>query len=88
MSAVTPTRRPGVLAVHSIHHFVFSVPDLDVAARFYAAFGLDVQRTGDRLALRTVGHPHVWATVVQGGDSKKLQYVSYGILRTTKPISA
>lgn len=79
MSAVAPSRRPGVVAVHSIHHFVFSVPDLDVAVRFYVAFGLDVQRTGDRLSLRTFGHPHAWATVVQGGERKKLQYVSYGI---------
>ena len=36
-------RRAGVIAVHSLDHFVFSVPDLDEAARFYDDFGLEVR---------------------------------------------
>ena len=36
-------RRTGVTAVHSLHRFVFTVPDLDVAQSFYSAFGLDVR---------------------------------------------
>lgn len=66
-------------AVHSVHRFTFTVPDLAEAERFYTCFGLDVRREGDRLLLRTFGHPHVWAHVLQGGERKRLQYVAYGI---------
>jgi catechol 2,3-dioxygenase-like lactoylglutathione lyase family enzyme len=31
------------LAVHSLHEFVFCVPDLNEAAHFYSSFGLDVR---------------------------------------------
>ena len=78
-------RRPGVLAVHSVQRFVFSVPELDEAAAFYAAFGLDVRRvngngpSGDHIELRTFGHPHAWAAVHAGTARKRLDYVSYGI---------
>lgn len=48
------TRRPGVIGVHSIDRFVFSVPSLDEAERFYMAFGLDVRRSGNALELRTL----------------------------------
>lgn len=71
------TRLPA--AVHSVHRFTFTVPDLAEAARFYTCFGLDVRRDGDRLHLRTFGHPHVWAHVLEGGERKRLQYVAYGI---------
>ena len=53
-------RREGVTAVHSLDHFVFSVPDLDEAASFYGDFGLDVRRRDGRLDLHTSGHPHRW----------------------------
>jgi len=65
-------------AVHSVHRFTFTVPDLKEAERFYTCFGLDVRREGDRLHLRTFGHPHVWAHVLQGGERKRLQHVAYG----------
>ena len=71
------TRLPA--AVHSVHRFTFTVPDLAEAERFYTCFGLDVRREGDRLHLRTFGHPHVWAHVLEGGERKRLQYVAYGI---------
>ena len=44
MHDLTARRRPGVLGVHSVQRFVFSVPELDEAAAFYATFGLDVRR--------------------------------------------
>ena len=72
-------RRAGVLAVHSVDRFVYSVPDLDEAERFYAAFGLDVRRQPQRLDLHTHGHPHRWASVYRGGASKRLEYLSLGI---------
>src|SRR4029453_18438811 len=71
-------RRAGVTAVHSLDHFVFSVPDLDTAARFYDDFGLEVQRRDDRLHLHTIGHSHRWGTVLRGGAAKRLQYLAFG----------
>ena len=76
----TSQRRSGVLGVHSVNRFVFSVPALDEAERFYTAFGLDVRRTGKQLDLYTFGSPHCWGTVFESGESKKhLQYMSFGI---------
>ncbi len=66
-------------AVHSLHHFTFSVPDIEEALRFYDVFGLEARMEGDKLSLRTLGHPHVWGTVRQLGDRKQLLYVVYGI---------
>src|SRR5437899_1112800 len=74
----TTARREGVTAVHSLDHFVFSVPDLDEAARFYDDFGLDVRRSGDKLHLHTAGHPHRWGTVLRGAGGKRLQYIEFG----------
>lgn len=71
-------RRAGVTAVHSLDHFVFSVPDLEPAARFYDDFGLEVQRRDDRLHLHTAGHSHRWGTVLRGGAAKRLQYLAFG----------
>jgi catechol 2,3-dioxygenase-like lactoylglutathione lyase family enzyme len=70
-------RRAGVTAVHSLHRFVFTVPDLDEAARFYTAFGLDVRREGQRLDLYTFGHPHRWGSIHRAAGPKKLQYLSF-----------
>jgi hypothetical protein len=42
-TGTTTARRAGVTAVHSLHRFVFTVPDLAVATRFYQSFGLDVR---------------------------------------------
>jgi catechol 2,3-dioxygenase-like lactoylglutathione lyase family enzyme len=73
------TRRPGALGVHSVHRFVYSVPDVDEAARFYLAFGLDARRDGSRLDLHAFDHPHCWASLFATGRPKKLEYVSLGI---------
>ena len=70
-------RRPNALGIHSLDRFVFSVPDLAQAERFYRSFGLDVRRDGDRLDLYTAGHPHCWGSVHQSGKPKKLQYLSF-----------
>lgn len=73
------TTQPGdVLAIHSIDEFVFSVPDLDEARRFYTSFGLDVRGAGAGLALHTHGHPHRWARVL-AGPVKRLLWLSLGI---------
>lgn len=65
-------------AVHSVDEFVFSVPDLAEARRFYTCFGLDVRDEGGALALYTHGHPHRWARIV-AGPAKRLLWLSLGI---------
>jgi catechol 2,3-dioxygenase-like lactoylglutathione lyase family enzyme len=70
-------RRSRALAVHSLHRFVFSVPDLAPAAAFYRAFGLEVRAADARLDLYTYGHPHRWASIYAGGGFKKLEYLSF-----------
>lgn len=86
-AAARPTsRRLGVVAVHSVDRFVFTVPDLSEAERFYAAFGLDVRRDGTRIDLHTFGHPHRWASVFEGGERKQLQYLRYGIFAEDEPV--
>ena len=49
--------RTGLLAVHSVDEFVFSVPDLEKARHFYTSFGLDVRDEGGALALYTQATP-------------------------------
>ena len=72
-------RRKGVIAVHSLQRFVFSVPDLAAAAGFYSDFGLDVRQTSGRLDLYTFGHEHRWGSIYQGqGPKKRLEYISFG----------
>jgi len=47
------SRRPGELGAHSTDHFNLIVPDLKVAQKFYASFGLDVREERNNLALYT-----------------------------------
>lgn len=71
-------RRPGELGVHSVDHFNFTVPDLQVAQRFYTGFGLDVREEGQGLGLYTTGLDHRWGRVAEG-PAKKLTYLSFGV---------
>jgi catechol 2,3-dioxygenase-like lactoylglutathione lyase family enzyme len=73
------SKRPGVRAVHSVQHFVLTVPDLGEAQRFYAAFGLDVRREDGCLRLYAFGHPHAWASLHEAPGPKRLLYLSLGI---------
>jgi catechol 2,3-dioxygenase-like lactoylglutathione lyase family enzyme len=75
-TATSAARRAGATAVHSLHRFVISVPDLDRAAHFYENFGLDVRRTGGRLDLYTHGHPHRWGSVHARNGPKRLEYLA------------
>ena len=72
-------RRQGATGVHSLNRFVFTVPDLEEARRFYSAFGLDGRAEQDRLDLYTHGHAHRWASAYANGKAKKLQFLSFGI---------
>lgn len=75
------------IGVHSLDRFTLTVPDLDEAARFYSAFGLDVTRQADRLELRTAGSEHMWAEI-QAGDRKRLQSIRFGIYEKDLPAFA
>ncbi len=57
-STVTTSRRPGVLAVHSVDQVVFTVPDIAPAIAFYTAFGMNVKHHDQQVDLYTHGHPH------------------------------
>ena len=85
-------RRGAVNAVHSVDRFVFTVPDLAEAERFYRTFGLDVRRETsphrEALSLRTFGNPHVWGLIHQAPGIKQLQYVSFGIFEEDEPVFA
>ena len=72
------SRRNGAPAVHSLHRFVMSVPDLGAAVKFYSDFGLDVRRMGGRADVRTFGNAHRWAEIFQGNGPKRLEYISFG----------
>jgi hypothetical protein len=79
-------RRAGVHAAHSLNRFVFTVPDLAEAKRFYSTFGLDVRESAGRIDLYTFDHPHCWGTAFANGAPKKLQYFSYGIFAEDEPV--
>ena len=66
-------------AVHSIDRFVFTVPDLEAAQRFYSEFGLDPRRDGGRVDLYAYGHPHRWASIFAAPGRKRLQYLRFGV---------
>lgn len=69
--------RAAIHAIHSLDRFVFSVPDLEEAKRFYDAFGMDARLTDGRLDLYTFGHPHCWGSIFQAPGNKKLQYLRF-----------
>jgi len=75
---VAPTTESDALGVHSLDQFVLAVPDASVAENFYGSFGLDVQRDGKALAIKTFGHEHRWGSVVEGTKAKALHHLSFG----------
>jgi catechol 2,3-dioxygenase-like lactoylglutathione lyase family enzyme len=81
---IAPTRRAGVLGVHSLDHFSMSVPDLAAAKAFYEAFGLDVRPQGNLLTIYTHGNAHRWG-VLHEGPCKKLHYLSFGAFEDDLP---
>ena len=73
------TRRPDVVAVHSVDQVVFTVPDIAPAVAFYTAFGMDVRHHNQQVDLYTHGHPHCWMKVVANGAPKALAFITFGI---------
>jgi len=70
-------RRSGTIAVHSLDRFGIAVPNLESAARFYDAFGLEVRSSGPVLRLHTLDNPHPWGELTEG-PRKALRYLSFG----------
>jgi catechol 2,3-dioxygenase-like lactoylglutathione lyase family enzyme len=64
--------------VIGLNGFGLEVPDLDVAAKFYGAFGLVGERRGAVLALRSPGRPRDEA-VISPGAVKRLHHLSFVI---------
>lgn len=81
----TAKPRPGIVGVHSVMQFVFTVPDLNVAEKFYTDFGLDVRRTPKSVQIYTYGNPNCWGEIFEGGDLKRMQFVTYGIYAEDEP---
>jgi catechol 2,3-dioxygenase len=65
------------IGVHSLDHFVLTVPDLAPALRFYSDFGLDTEERGGVLALKTFGSEQRWGLLVEG-KRKRLHHLSFG----------
>src|SRR5690606_15477091 len=70
-------RRPGVLGVHSLDHFVMNVPDLAVARQYFDLFGAGVRDEGGNLGLYCHGDSHRWG-VIRQGTPKKLAGLCFG----------
>ena len=79
------TRRPDAVAAHSLDHVEFDVPSLDDATRFYSAFGLDVGKVETSLHVCAHGDPRPWLVIHQGGATKKLRHLSFGIFEDDVP---
>jgi catechol 2,3-dioxygenase-like lactoylglutathione lyase family enzyme len=64
--------------VIGLNGFGLEVPDLDVAAKFYGAFGLVGERRGEVLGLRSPGRPRDEA-VISRGAVKRMHHLSFVI---------
>ncbi len=77
-SLMAQTKRPGVLAVHSLDEYVLEVPSLEDAKKFYTDFGLKVVDEGEQVALYAHNNPHRYATLIKG-PKKRLLCLKFGI---------
>lgn len=75
---ILPTRREGVLGVHSMDSLHMTIPDMEIAKNFYTNFGLDVREEGETLGLYTFGNSHRWMSLSEGSE-KKLSFLSFGL---------
>jgi len=76
------TSAPGI---HSLDHFAFSVPDLQIAKTFYHAFGLDVRMDEAQIRLYTFGNAHMWGVITEA-PKKRVRYVSFGVFANDLPV--
>jgi len=65
--------------VLSLQHFALGVPDLKAGADFYTAFGLDMSEgQNDTLHFRAEGRPHDEVILIETGQKRAFQYISFG----------
>ncbi len=76
---------PSAVGVHSLDHFSVSVPDLEVAKKFYEAFGLDVRVDEAQVHLRAFGDAHLWGVITEA-PKKVVRYISFGAFDGDLPI--
>lgn len=69
---------PAAPRVLGLSGFGLTVPDLDVARRFYATFGLDCTQSGQTVCLRSPGRIHDEITICPGRE-KRLCHLSFFI---------
>jgi catechol 2,3-dioxygenase len=74
----------GEVGIHSLDHFVLAVPDLKLAERFYADFGLDVRNARNGLELRAFGSGQCWGRIVEA-PAKRLHHLSFGCFAEDLP---
>src|SRR5882757_769400 len=72
------------VGVHSLDHFSFSVPDLQVANDFYHAFGLDVRIEGAQIHLYVFGNAHLCGVITEA-SRKVVRYISFGAFASDLP---
>lgn len=76
----SPTRRLGMLGVHSLDHFAISVPDLGKGSAFYEAFGLDLRPSGNVVGIHAFGKQHRYGLLIEG-PTKRLHHLSFGVFQ-------
>ncbi len=81
---IAAVRRPDALGVHSLDLVQVGVPDLQPAAAFYRAFGLDVREEDGGLSLYTAGHAHRWTRFVEAKE-KRLRCLCFGAFEDDMP---
>lgn len=79
-----PQDQSTLLAVHSVDHFVMTVPDLAEAKNYFELLGLEVKQEGDTLGLYCFGNLHR-AGVLNQGAPKKLSGLCFGCFEADLP---
>lgn len=64
--------------ISSLLHFALGVPDLKAGEEFYTAFGLNMIEENDRLAFRCDNRLHDEVVLIETGQDRKFQYISFG----------
>jgi catechol 2,3-dioxygenase-like lactoylglutathione lyase family enzyme len=81
---IAPSRRPGLLGIHSLDHVRLVVPSLGDAAHFYGSFGLELQPDGNGIGVFAGGQPHRWVALAEGAR-KQLGHISFGAFEEDLP---
>jgi catechol-2,3-dioxygenase len=73
------------LRVQHLAGYGLEVPEVEVAERFYTAFGLAATHEGGALQLRSLEAGPAEMVVLKGGSQKRLHHLSFGILAKDLP---